>query len=154
MIRVFADTCFIMGLKDKKDQHHGTSKRIWRMLKKDRIVRGLEDFVISDYIIIEAFQGLQSQVDFNTAYKMYEELVKRCKIEQVTKDMIQLAIKTKLTPYLNHRTKQPPIGLVDAISLVVMDKHNISHIVSFDDGFDKIPLVKRVFDEHSLPCLL
>jgi predicted nucleic acid-binding protein len=148
---LFGDTCFLIGLKDKSDQHHTEAIKIWKRLLSTNVVTGLNHVTISDFVLIEVFQGLQSHAGFETAAAVYSELTDNCRVQKVTLPMVQQAINQKLEPYRNHRTKQPPIGLVDAISLVTMDKLKISWILSFDEGFDRIPLVRRIHNENTLP---
>ncbi|CAD6493670.1 MAG: hypothetical protein CHKLHMKO_00513 [Candidatus Argoarchaeum ethanivorans] len=150
MVVLFADSCFLIGLNDRKDQYHKVSIKIWDRLNKDDIIKESMDVVVTDYVLVEVFQGLQSHAGFKIATKAYKEMNENCKVQKVTESKIQKAITEKLRPFLNHRTNQPPIGLVDAVSLVTMDNLNIQRIISFDGGFDKFPLTKRIFDESSL----
>ena len=150
MVVLFADSCFLIGLKDHKDQYHEVSIKIWDRLNKDGIITESRDVVVTDYVLVEVFQGLQSHAGFEIANKAYKEMNENCKVQKVTESVIQKAITKKLIPFLNHRTNQPPIGFVDAVSLVTMDNLDIQWIISFDGGFDKIPLTKRIFDEGSL----
>lgn len=151
MVAIFGDTCFLTGLRDKTDQHHKRAKEIWNKLLSTNIIKGLNNITISEYTLVEVFQNLQSHAGFDIAIAVHNELIENCKVQRVTQSMVQLAINKKLEPYRNHKTKQPPIGLIDAISLVTMDKLKISWILSFDDGFDRIPLIKRIHNEDTLP---
>ncbi|CAD6492812.1 MAG: hypothetical protein LAKADJCE_00372 [Candidatus Argoarchaeum ethanivorans] len=150
MVVLFADSCFLMGLRDLKDQYHKVSIKIYDQLNKDGIIKESKDVVVTDYVLVEVFQGLQSHAGFEIANIAYKEMNENYKVQKVTESVIQKAITKKLRPFLNHRTNQPPIGLVDAVSLVTMDNLDIQWIISFDGGFDKIPLTKRIFDESSL----
>lgn len=149
MVSIFGDTCFLIGLRDKTDQHHKEATKIWKTLLNGNMVKGLKDITVSDYVLVEIFQILQSHSSFEIASGVYKELTNSCRVQHVTLTLVQQAINQKLEPYRNHKTQQPPIGLIDAISLVTMDKLRISRIISFDEGFDKIPLVKRIHNEES-----
>ncbi len=151
MVVLFGDTCFLIGLKDMKDQHHVEAKKIWNKLLRTNIIKGLNNIIVSEYVMVELFQSLQSHVGFEVAVAAYSELTNGCKVQRVTPSIIQLAINRKLEPHRNHKTKQPPIGLIDAISLVTMERLKTSWILSFDKGFDQIPLVKRIYNENTLP---
>jgi hypothetical protein len=78
----------------------------------------------------------------------YDDLT-QCHVFQIKPKDIDEAFKTKLAPFCNHNTGNPPIGIVDATSLVAMDKTRVSHIISFDEGFDKLPakLFTRIKDK-------
>ncbi len=149
MAAFFGDTCFLVGLKEKTDQHHEDAMKIWNRLLKNKAVIGLKDITISEYVLVEVFQILQSHARFETAASVYYELINNCRVQKVTSSMVQMAIDKKLEPYRN-KTKPPPIGLIDAISLITMDKLRISRILSFDEGFDRIPLVRRIHNENSI----
>ncbi len=148
---LFGDTCFLVGLSDKTDGHHRDAVKIWKKLLSTNVINGLKNIIISEYVLVETFQCMQSHAGFEAATYAYNELIKNCKVQRVTFPMVQLAINKKLEPYRNHRTRQPPIGLTDAVSLVIMDKLKTPWILSFDDGYDRIPLIKRIHNEDTLP---
>lgn len=151
MVALFGDACFLVGLSDKTDEHHRDAVKIWKKLLSTNVINGLKNIIISEYVLVETFQCMQSHVGFEAATNAYNELINNCKVQQATSSMVQLAINNKLEPYRNHRTRQPPIGLTDAISLVIMDKLKTPWILSFDDGYDRIPLIKRIHNEDTLP---
>ena len=136
----FADSDFLTGLLVRRDSRHTLSKNIYRYLQTNELISDLSDFHISNYIIMEVLHNLQGKkIPFATIIEIYDRL-KECHVFHVKPKEIQLAIDTKLAPYCNHRTHEPPpIGIVDATSLIVMDKTRIGSIISFDDGFDKLP---------------
>jgi predicted nucleic acid-binding protein len=148
---LFADSGFFIGLYHETDQFHDDAKRIWTRLKKDGKIEGLQSLVVTDYILVEVFHSLQERIGFHKTAKIFENLVKKCQIERVTFELMDVAIQTKMIPFCNHRTHNPSIGLVDATSLIMMDLRGISHIVSFDGGFDTIPLTKRIYNVSTIP---
>jgi predicted nucleic acid-binding protein len=136
----FADSDFLTGLLAKRDSRHDISQKIFDYLIETKLISSISDFHISNYIIMEVIHNLQGKkIPFVTIVKDYNTLI-GCHVFQIKPKEIDLALQTKLAPYCNHRTHNPPpIGLVDATSLVVMDKKRINSLISFDEGFGKLP---------------
>src|SRR5208283_3499225 len=105
----------------------------------------------TDYILIEVFQTLQNKIGFKKTKEVHANLIEGCKLQHISTAIINDAIHQKLLPSCNHSTKQPKIGLVDGTSLIVMDEHDIPRIISFDDHFDSIPLIKRIYSVETIP---
>jgi len=144
--KFFADSGFFTGLWYERDDHHDTSKEIYDCLIANHLINDLSDLYISNYIIMEVVHNLQNkgmQVDF--LFEKYE-ILKRCKPYLVKHKEIDEAFKNKLAPFCSHRTGKSPIGFVDATSLVVMDKAKITHIITYDEGFSKIPLIVPIYN--------
>jgi len=153
LTRVFADSCFIIGLKNKKDQFAGLAREVWTELARRKIVNGLEDLVVTNLVVVEVFQKLQNDVGFARAHSVFKEIMDNCAVEWVTESQVREAIAMKLAPTVATRrdlTKEPPIGLIDAVSLVVMDKTRVRFIISYDKGYDEIPLVRRLYNKKSV----
>ena len=151
MLNVFVDSGFIVAI-ESKDNYSRQAKEVFNYLDEKRI--GLERFIISDYILIESFQLIQQRAGFQKALNAYHKYNSNCIICSTDKRIIESAIRTKLSSFINHRTQQPPIGLVDAISLVFMERYHTPWILSFDDGFDRIPLVKRISQRNGVDGLI
>lgn len=135
----FADSDFLTGYFSRRDEWHELAIRIFRYLQRTRLISDLCDFHISNYVIMEVLHNLQNkEIPFQQIEDTYETL-NQCHVFHVKPRDIEQAFETKLKPYLNHRTQSPPIGVVDATSLVIMDKKRISSLISFDDGFDALP---------------
>lgn len=144
--KFFADSGFFTGLWYERDDHHDISKEIYDCLVENHLINDLSDLYISNYIIMEVVNNLQNkgmQVDFLS--EKYE-ILKRCKPYLVKYKEIDEAFKNKLAPFCSHRTGRSPIGFVDATSLVVMDKAKITHIITYDEGFRKIPLIVPIYN--------
>ena len=136
----FADSDFLTGLFVRRDSRHTMSEKIFNYLQQNELISGLSDLHISNYIIVEVIHNLQGkQIPYVKIIEHYKTL-NHCHVFHVKPKEIEQAFQTKLAPYCNHRTHNPPpIGLVDATTLVVMDKKRINSLISFDEGFDKIP---------------
>ena len=139
-LKLFVDSGFFIGFKDQRDSLHDNACSIWDELINKDLISGFEDLYISDYIIIEAFHKLQKGIKFLKTVEHYEEELKCCKIYHISPEDVEDAIHTKLKPFCNHSDGNPKIGLVDATSLQIMEKLEIGHILSFDDGFDNRPM--------------
>ncbi|AGB03430.1 type II toxin-antitoxin system VapC family toxin [Methanoregula formicica] len=147
----FADSCFFIGLHYDKDNNHDAAEAIWNHLIQEQMIDGLNSFLVTDYILIEVFQTLQNKIGFKKTKDIHGSLIEGCKLQHITREMIDNAIHQKLLPSCNHSTKKPKIGLVDGTSLIVMDQQDIPRIISFDDHFDSIPLIKRIYSVETIP---
>ncbi|MBI5001206.1 MAG: hypothetical protein HZB92_06760 [Euryarchaeota archaeon] len=148
-MQFYADACFLIGLFDPNDKHSHEAQPLWRHLIDNRFVEGFNNLTLSYMILVEAFQCLQKNIEFNRTLEAFNVLTHQCQCVNVTEDIIQKAISNKLSPLINHRTNKPWIGLTDAISLVIMDQRKIPFILSYDGGYDKIPLTKRIYNVES-----
>ncbi|MCG7847843.1 MAG: PIN domain-containing protein [ANME-2 cluster archaeon] len=148
-LRLFVDSGFFIGFKDARDSHHNKACIIWDELIDKDLISGFEDLYISDYIIVEVFHKLQKGIKFHETLKYYEEL-KHCKIYHLKPKDVDGAIHTKLKPFCNHKDGNPAIGLVDATNLQIMEILKIDYILSFDGGYDRIPLCKRIGNENDI----
>jgi len=150
----FVDTCFWVALHDKKDNNHNSACDIWKILSEKKMIKGYANFYISDYVITEVFHLLQNSIGFKETLNCFDKISKNCNVVKILyPETIQKAIKLKLIPLCNHKTKKPNIGLVDATSLIIMEENNINYIISFDDHFKNIPLVFQIFESQQLKNL-
>jgi predicted nucleic acid-binding protein len=147
----FADSCFFIGLHYDKDNNHNAAEEIWSHLVGEKMIDGLNSFLVTDYILIEVFQTLQNKIGFKKTKEIHQNLVNNCVLQHITATTITKAIHNKLLPSCNHSTKEPRIGLVDGTSLVVMERRKIPLIISFDDHFDSIPLIRRIYSVETIP---
>lgn len=141
MIRkFFADANFLTGLFIDKDDYHTVSKEIYEYLIDKHLISDTRDFYISNYILTEVIHNFQAKrVKYKELMEKYE-LLKQCKVYHIQVTDIDEAFKTKLAPYRKHGTDlTPPIGIVDATNLIVMDKIKNCALISFDSGYASIP---------------
>lgn len=149
--KLFADAGFFIGLMADDDDHSQAAHDIFKHLKETHLISDFNDLYISNYIIMEVLHGLaDKQISFDDLVGNYE-ILKQCRICNVKQKHINAAINTKLFRQRNRRTDRPPIGFVDATSLVIMDEKKIHHIISFDCGFDKIPdFYTRIYNMQTI----
>jgi len=139
---VFTDSNFLIALAHAGDQYGVAARSIESALRTKNV--RFQDFLLSDYILIEVFHKLQGAIGFAPTLTFHRRLLNEARIRPLGRNDLDKAIATKLQPFLNARTAQPPIGLVDATSLVVMEREKVPRIVSFDEGFDNIPNIRRI----------
>lgn len=151
MVCFFADTCFLVALEDSKDNHHDDAKAIYDELYERNLINNFQDFCVTDYVIAEIFQLLQSRVGFSRTVEYYNKILQQCQIKKVSyPDTVEKAIKSKLIPFCNRKSGKPNMGLVDATSLVAMDEGKIPYIISFDDHFVSLPLIHTINKTESI----
>jgi predicted nucleic acid-binding protein len=147
----FADACFLIAMHDKTDNEHNEACDIWNKLFKNKMIKGYNNLFMSDYILIEVFHRLQKKISFIETLNCYDKITENCNIVKVAyPETIKNAIELKLRPFCSHKTKKPKIGLTDATSLVIMEEKNINYIISFDDHFENIPFIFRIYNADQL----
>src|SRR5882672_2889257 len=115
MLGVFADACYLIGLQHKDDDNHKAAKALAKELASQKI--GTKNFVVTDYILIEVFHRLQDKVGYSDALKFHQQLLKESTLHLVDRAILDEAVKSKLTPFVDEATARPPIGIADATSL-------------------------------------
>lgn len=150
--RFFADSDFLIGLADPKDDRAVVSNAIYQDLRKRGHMKGLDGLTLSDHVLVEVFQGVQGGSNIPTAIQFFDRLEHEANIVRTTPALLREAIQTKLAPLANKKAGPKAggrrIGLVDAATLVVLDRHKIPWLLSFDRGFDEIPFMahRRIYD--------
>lgn len=151
----FADACFLVALHHDKDNNHDEACEIWNKLLEKKMIVGYDNLCTTDYIIAEVFHILQNKIGFTKTLEHYNAISKNCNVVKVSyPETFQKAIDSKMRPFCNRKTKKPEIGLVDAISLIMMDKNKINYIISFDGHFKNIPLIFTIYDVQQLKSLI
>jgi len=152
-VKIFADTGFLVGLWCRRDGLHNAATDVWQYLRDQRLISGLSDVIVTNYVVVEAFKLIQSVSGCDKATGFWEQVTSECDIKWATKETVRKAIVDKLAFHRNSRTGEPPIGLVDAISIVFMDSAHIRVIISYDEGYDSFPFVNRIHDRDSVDRL-
>lgn len=154
--KFFVDSDFLTGLFAVGDSRHESAQNIFDYLLEKELISEFQDFHLSNYIIMEVLHNLKGKnIPLNQINDKYQTL-KQCNVFHIKIKEIDQAFREKLLPFCNHRTQNPPIGIVDATSLVVMDKKRIGSIISFDEHFDILPDLfiritnKEVIDQRIL----
>lgn len=144
MLRFVADTGFLVGRKCPGDQFHDVSVDIWDKLIELKLVEGIDNLYVTNYVLVESHLQIQQKAGCDCASKFWTEMLKRSNVKWVNLDFINKSMIEKLFKVRNHKTGEPHVGLVDAITLQMMDTTKIRLLLSFDDGFDRYPLVRRI----------
>ncbi len=118
-------------------------------MKKSGIVSGYGNLVVTDLVLVETFHLVQKKNGCDNAMTFFSELTGSCDVRMTTLDIMKRAIDEKLR-LRGHRSKEPSIGLADAVSLIHMDDSGVRWIVSFDAGFDRYSLYRRIHDSESI----
>jgi len=148
--KLFADTAFLIGLMSDNDSYNLESKNIFEYLRSSHLISDITDLYISDHIIIEVIhQLIRKRIPMRQIKEKYENL-NQFHVFHIEAGHIDEAINTKLTPFCHNQSRERPMGIVDALSLVAMDYENIPYIISFDGHFDKVPLIVRIKDIDSI----
>jgi hypothetical protein len=148
--KFFADSDFLTGLMVRRDSRNGESNVIFKYLQEKGLISDLNDLYVSNYIIMEVTHNLfkKHEVPFRDVKRNYDNLMD-CHVFHIKPKQIEEAFSTKLAPFCNHRSGNPPIVITDATSLVVLDLLRIGYFISFEGGFDTLPgrLFSRIYNK-------
>ncbi|VVB68482.1 PIN domain protein [uncultured archaeon] len=145
--KIFADSAFLLGLMADDDQHKSKSTDILEHLQNNHLISDINDFHISNYIIVEVIHGL---IDKHTSIRQIKEKyddLKQCHVFPIEPKHIDEAFSKILMLYCYNQSKNRPMGIVDALSVIAMGYEDIPYIISFDGHFDIVPLIKRIGDK-------
>lgn len=140
MNKIVLDTNYILALLDSNDVHHMSAKRIEEKLENRFIHLIYLDCVISEVISIIIKRLKEKKKD-----RLIVGLILKIQ-EMVPKEKITW-VYPNIEAYYNSviQTIKDYDGLLnfnDALILNVAKKYGITHIISFDKGFDETGLIR------------
>ncbi len=118
---VFVDTSAWFAVANAKDRHHGRASDL--LLSQSRLVT-------STFVLVEAWLLLQSKIGFIAA-ESFAELVRSgaARLEHSTMGDVQKAWQIAKT------FRDQRFSLIDRTTFAMMERLQISKVVSFDDDF-------------------
>ena len=131
-MKVMIDSSFLIGLIISNDQWHDSSMLMENIVSNN-------DTYITDAVLNETLNAL-TETNGKKLYMIYEKLIKTNKIF-IVKNIATYEEVAKIC--LNYDSS---IGYADCSILYFMKKNNITHIISFDEHFDKANGIIRIHD--------
>lgn len=129
------DTSVWIGLKHSRDR--------WHLQSKDLVpkILELERFYITDYILAETYNYLLRKVSSDVAMEVFKELISNSRCEILFNSEISLnGAREILEQY-------PRLSYTDANMVWHCRNLGRMEIMSFDQGFDGIKDVVRVYNK-------
>lgn len=144
MTRIFADAAYFVGLSNRTDPHHGDSVLVQTELKNVGHLARRQDLFLSDLVLLETAQKLLADCGFTEARTVFRDIernhtVLKTRAEDVSKGFYELCSK------YGTGTRGKRLGLIDAVSVLLMRRHKIGLILSTDGAFDRIPALQRIW---------
>ncbi len=131
---IFIDSSFILGLFNDKDDNH---PKIIKLLKfMPEIIN--EKKAINNIILTEVLNKIHKNYYRNVRTEIINFLLNIDKIYYLENDQYLNAIKLM-------ETYKYTMNYSDCLILLTMEKNNINTIISFDNNFDKIKGIKRIY---------
>ncbi len=132
---VFVDTSVWIAAARKPDAQHERGKALGREILNRRV-----KVVISDLVLAEVVTFVLKKDGPDASRRLMDLLEENTIIVYVDKAVLEDA-KALLRQYWSPRKR---LSLCDATSIVLMERHGIKDLYSFDSGFDGIPGVHRI----------
>ena len=127
---IFGDSSFFIALVDRKDQWHRAAKALLPVLAGETIL-------ISDLIIAESVTIIGRRSGGKAGEQLYHYFMDNC--ERVGTD--EKMLNGSMQVFLRY---DGTLSVSDAVSVFIMKRENINHIVSFDADFDKVGGIVRL----------
>jgi predicted nucleic acid-binding protein len=120
-MKAFVDTSAWFAAANTRDRHH---QRASELLRKEL------EFVTSTYVVVETWLLLQSRISFAVAEGFVDHVMSgAATLEHTSMSDIQRAWKLPAV------FKDQTFSLVDRTSFVMMERLDISKVISFDADF-------------------
>ena len=132
---VFVDTAFWIAAVRQPDAQHERAKALGKEILSRRA-----KVVISDMVLAEVVTFILKKDGQQAAQELMDLLEDSTTVLFVDKPVLEDA-KTLLRRYWSPRKK---LSVCDATSCVLMQRHGIEDMYSFDSDFDGLPGVTRI----------
>lgn len=133
MAKLFLDTSYFIAYLNKKDKHHDEA------LKLSEKVREYEA-VITDYVFDELVTFLIYHVNKDYAIKVVPIILEKVKEGELDMFFIDWEVFINAINYLVKYERK--LSFTDCTTLSSMDKLRSEYLLSFDNDFDNITLLK------------
>lgn len=131
---MFIDSVYWIAIKHSKDQWHHDALKL-----KEHLLQARKIYV-TDFIIIETYNFLLRKLSSEVALNTFETFLESPTIEILYNDRLSLENSYQILNRYKH------LSLTDANIVWFMTLVNDQEILSFDNGFDGIPKIKRIFN--------
>jgi len=122
---IFLDTSAIYALADFSDPNHRDAVTVF-----DRAQRGAENFLLHNYILVEASTLLQRRLGLESALSFLQES------ERFHVHWVREQEHRQAEELLRQRGRRG-LSLVDCVSFIVMRKEGVTQAVVFDADFER-----------------
>ena len=127
---IFVDASYIIALIVEKDQWHNDAVRLLEKLKS-------EDKIITEPMIIESLNLIGSCHGGKVGVKVFKYIK-----DNFTIFKSDTLLEESLRYYLKF---DGTLSLADCTAIHAMKENNIFEILSFDDDFDKVEGIARIY---------
>jgi len=143
LTRFFLDTVFLQALNNPNDPHHADASEVNRKLRSSGQFRSDRDLFLSDLVFREVTEGLLDDCGYRTAMTVRRSLRANYSILRTREDDLANAFDGICSRF--HSGAGSGVGLVDAVSVLLMQRNRIGLIVSTDSSFDLVPTIRRIW---------
>ena len=130
--KIFIDTSFIVALFIPKEKHHERAKKILPMIDK-------KEKVICQSVINETIALVNKKAGVEASKQVYKVMLDYFTI--ITENM------ELYNDSMNILIKYHKLSLTDSIIINLMKRNNIYEVVSFDEDFDRVNGIVRIYHD-------
>ncbi|KZX17620.1 type II toxin-antitoxin system VapC family toxin [Methanobrevibacter filiformis] len=128
--KIFIDTSYVVALFVPKDQYHEQAKKILPTIDK-------KEKITCQSVINETITLINKKAGVEASKQVYKVILDYFTI--ITEDM------DLYTDSMDILIKYHKLSLTDSIIVNLMKKDNIIEIASFDDDFDRVDRIIRIY---------
>lgn len=128
---IFLDSSYLIGLIIDNDQHHLKATELKPFLKHEKKI-------INNTVLVETLNSINRTNHTLETESIINSILKIDKIDFLTKKEYFKSLE--LFNYYN-----PGINYSDCTMLYTMQANNVNKIVSFDNDFDKVNGINRIY---------
>lgn len=149
----FADSCYFIALECTSDTYHKKAISLRAALKKTRLVRGYDELVTTDIVIMEVAEKICKRAGCSEAIRVFNRLSNEVGEIIKTSGKQHFGLEY-LRLYGAPRTYGRRLDFLDCINLAMMRRRGIARFISSDSGFDKVAALTRIWEPADVKSLV
>jgi predicted nucleic acid-binding protein len=125
-VNVFVDTSALLAVLDRRDDRHGTARRIWiELLEAGRVL------VSHNYILVETSAVLARRMGMDAVRVFEHDIVPVLNVVWVAREIHEAAVGAQLA------AGRRALSLVDCASFEIMRRAGLRAVFAFDPHFEE-----------------
>lgn len=125
-MNVFVDTSALLAVLDRRDDRHGTARRIWiELLEAGRVL------VSHNYILVETSAVLARRMGMDAVRVFEHDIVPVLNVVWVAREIHEAAVGAQLA------AGRRALSLVDCASFEIMRRAGLRAVFAFDPHFEE-----------------
>lgn len=148
MRRALLDSAYILGLEDRTDPLHVDALAVRDCLRRNGYLMTGREQVVPDLVLLETTQELLHRKGFSAARDVRRRVLAEHTVARTSFRDVEVAFDEICSKFGHSVLGGRGLGLVDAVSVLVMRREKVGWILSPDHGFDPVPALRRIWTHN------